>query len=146
MPAQKYTRRSGAFKWDCLRIILELARQGTLSAAARTLGVDHTTVARHLDSLEGELGGALFARSPEGFVVTSLGEEVVASAERVEDELFSLMRRVEKNPDRVSGNVRLTATPFLASSLFAPALHSFLDAHPQATRRAPRIRDSLRQT
>ncbi|MDF3605381.1 LysR family transcriptional regulator [Paracoccus sp. DMF-8] len=129
MPVQKSTAPLG-FKWDRLRIVLALARQGTLSAAARDLGVDHTTVARHLESLQRDLGGALFERGPEGFVMTPLGAEVVTSAERVEDELFGLLRRLDGDPGRIAGTLRLTAPPFLASGLFAPALGPFLRAHP----------------
>eukprot|EP01036_Dinobryon_divergens_P056181 gene56182-biopygen46471 len=46
--------------WDNLRYFLELARSGTLAAAARRAGVEHTTVARRIQALEKQMGAALF--------------------------------------------------------------------------------------
>ena len=48
--------------WDNLRYFLEVARSGTLVAAARRLGVEHTTVSRRVQALEKQMGQALFAR------------------------------------------------------------------------------------
>ena len=52
--------------WDDLRIFLAVARGGGLLAAARRLGLDHSTVARRLSSLEAALGVQLVVRSPRG--------------------------------------------------------------------------------
>ena len=48
--------------WENLRYFLELARTGTLAAAARRTGVEHTTVARRIQALEKQMGESLFAR------------------------------------------------------------------------------------
>ncbi|MGD7385698.1 helix-turn-helix domain-containing protein, partial [Ralstonia pseudosolanacearum] len=53
-------------QWDDIRHFLALAREGSLSAAARRLGVEHTTVARRADALEQALGVWLFDRLPRG--------------------------------------------------------------------------------
>lgn len=100
-----------------------------MSAAARRLGVDHTTIARRIGAFERDLGSPLFDRGPNGFVATSLGESVIATAERVEDEVIGLLRRIEGAADHLSGTVRLTTTASVASLLFAPALGGFLRAH-----------------
>lgn len=130
MTAQKNTAKGATGKWDLLRVVLALGRGGTLSAAARTLGVDHTTVARHLESLELELAAPLFERSPLGFTPTALGDEVLATAERMEGEVIGLLRRSEGKVSQLTGLVRLTTTPFLSARLFAPALGGFLRLHP----------------
>ena len=116
--------------WDRLRVVLVLARGGTLSAAARALAVDHTTVARRLDGFERELGAPLFERGPEGFAPTPLGEAVLTAAERMEAEVNGLLRRIAGADPGVSGTVRLTTTGHLATHLFAPALTGFLARHP----------------
>lgn len=130
MTAQKNTAKGASRKWDLLRVVLALGRGGTLSAAARTLGVDHTTVARHLENLEQELAAQLFERSPLGFTPTQFGDEVLATAERMEGEVLSLLRRSEGTISALTGLVRLTTTPFLSARLFAPALGGFLRSHP----------------
>lgn len=116
--------------WDRLRVMLALRRGGTLSAAARSLGVDHTTVARRLEGFERDLGAALFERGPEGFTATPLGEAVLATAERMEGEVHGLLRRTDGVAGGLAGPVRLTTTPHLAASLFAPALGGLLRDHP----------------
>jgi DNA-binding transcriptional LysR family regulator len=130
MAAQKHTAERALADWDRLRVVLALRRGGTLSAAARALRVDHTTIARRLEGFERDLGAPLFERSPEGFAATPLGEEVLAAAERMEGEITGLLRRLDGAAGGLTGLVRLTTTPHLASSLFAPALGGFLSAHP----------------
>jgi len=128
MRARKHT--AALVQWDRLRVLLALRRGGTLSAAGRALGLDHSTVARQLEAIERELGAPLFERGPDGFTVTPLGEEVLGAAERMDEEVASLLRRLDAAPDELTGLVRLTTTPYLASALFAPALGAFMQKHP----------------
>lgn len=110
--------------------MLAVERAGSLSGAARMLGVDHTTVSRHLSSLEQHLGAPLFERGPEGFVATPLGEETIVAAERMEEEVLGLLRRLDGASAELTGLVRLTTTEFLSAHLFAPALSTLLSEHP----------------
>jgi DNA-binding transcriptional LysR family regulator len=131
MAARKHTTDRALADWDRLRVALALHRGGTLSAAARALGVDHSTIARRLDGFERDLGAPLFERGPEGFAATSLGAEVLAAAERMEGEVIGLLRRLDGGAGGgLVGPVRLTTTPSLAATLFAPALGTLLRAHP----------------
>jgi DNA-binding transcriptional LysR family regulator len=131
MAAQKHTGdQRAAPDWDRLRVVLAMRDGGSLSAAGRLLHVDHTTIARQLRALEKDLGGALFERSATGMLATTLGEEVIAAAERMQEEVHGLLRRLDGAPSGPVGRVRLTATPYLVASLFAPSLRMFLDAHP----------------
>lgn len=131
MAARKHTRGQTLADWDRLRVVLALRRGGTLSAAGRLLGVDHTTVARHLENLEREFSAPIFERGPDGFAATSLGEEVVTAAERMEEAAISLLRRLDGAAAGLTGTVRLTTTPLLANLLFAPALGKLLHLHPR---------------
>ena len=116
--------------WDRLRTLLALRRGGTLSAAARSLGVDHTTIARRLDSLERDLDTPLFTRTPDGFTPTPTGEQLLAAAARMEAEVTGLLRRLDGAPTGLTGTIRLTTTPHLATSLIAPSLAPFLAQNP----------------
>lgn len=131
MAARKHTGVQGLADWNRLRIVLALRQGGTLSAAGRLLGIDHTTVARHLDNLEREFGTPLFERGPEGFAATPLGEEVLTAAERMEEVATGLLRRLDGAAAGLTGAVRLTTTPLLADLLFAPALGGLLYSHPR---------------
>lgn len=117
-------------RWDHLRVVGVIARSGTLTGAAAELGIDHTTVARQLSSLEKELGAPLFERSRSGLVATPLGEEVIAVCEGMESEVNGLLRRMDGVSSSLTGSIRLTATFFLASNVVAPALGEFLRLYP----------------
>ena len=56
--------------WDDLRTFLAVARAGRVAAAARTLGVEHSTVSRRLSKLEADLGAAVFYRTAGGYQLT----------------------------------------------------------------------------
>jgi len=95
--------------WDDLRIFLTLAREGTLTTAAKALGVSHPTVARRVAALEAQIGARLFDRLPDRFVPTSAGEELLGDTEAMERAALSIDRRSASLSDTVSGVVRLSA-------------------------------------
>ncbi len=116
--------------WDDLRFFAELARTGSLSAAARTLRVDHSTVARRITSLEGALGIRLFDRLPRGYVLTPEGEQVREQVERLEEDVFALQRTAQGRGPGLSGTVRVSAPPAFASLFLAPRLGLLRERHP----------------
>ena len=95
--------------WDDLRIFLTLAREGTLTTAAKALGVSHPTVARRVAALEQQIGARLFERLPDRFVPTSAGEKLLGDTEAMESAALSIHRRSAGLSDTVSGVVRLSA-------------------------------------
>jgi DNA-binding transcriptional LysR family regulator len=107
--------------WDDLRTFLALAGEGKLTAAARRLDVSHPTIARRIKALESTIGARLFDRLPDGFVLTSAGEELLADAQAMEQAAESIDRRSAGLTDTAHGTVRLSAgeamTHFLASHL-----------------------------
>lgn len=109
--------------WNDLRYALELGRHGTLSGAARALGVNHATVARRIAALEGSLRITLFERGPRGYSPTAAATPVLAAAEQVETPLLQLSRQSEaRGSANIAGKVRITATEGVASHLIAPGL------------------------
>jgi DNA-binding transcriptional LysR family regulator len=103
--------------WDDLRIFLALAREGTLTTAAKMLGVSHPTVARRVRALEKDIGARLFERLPDRFVPTSAGEKLLSDTEAMERAALSINRRSAALGDTVSGVVRLSAGEALAALL-----------------------------
>jgi DNA-binding transcriptional LysR family regulator len=107
--------------WNDLRVFLTLAREGSLTAAARRLEVSHPTVARRVKALEDSLGARLFDRLPDKFVLTAAGERLLEDAQAMERAAESLHRRSAGLGDTVHGTVRLSAgeamTDFIARHL-----------------------------
>lgn len=80
------------FSWDDLRLFLDVARLGGLSAATGTTGLSAATLGRRITALERQLGEPLFARSQTGYRLTPAGEALLARAEDVETAMLSLKR------------------------------------------------------
>ncbi len=126
-PAQE---RAGRLDWGHLRFFLEMVRTGSLSQAARRLGVDRNTVSRRVVALEEELGLALFERGPQGWTRTSAGEELAELASAVEADVLALARHADAQDRALCGTVRLTTTTHLAAILLVPALPALRQRHP----------------
>lgn len=95
------------FSWDDLRLFLDVARLGGLSAATETTKLSAATLGRRVASLERQVGEPLFHRSQTGYRLTHAGEDLLARAEDVEAAMLSLKRWKEGAVgDRV---VRLSA-------------------------------------
>ena len=75
-----------AMDWDGVRVFLAVAREGSMRAAGRALGLSQPTIARRLAAFEASFGGpTLFDRLPEGPRLNAAGEQLVAAAESVEE-------------------------------------------------------------
>jgi DNA-binding transcriptional LysR family regulator len=119
------------WEWDDVRFFLAASREGSLSGAARVLGVDHVTVGRRLASLEGRLGAKLLTRTPEGWSVTSAGQAIGKQCEAMEAAAFDLERLVAGHDSQYGGRIRLTTTEVLATHLVVPELAALRDRYPQ---------------
>ena len=72
----------GTMDWDDVRVFLAVAREGSMRAAGRALGLSQPTIARRLAAFEATFGGpSLFDRLPEGLRLTAAGEQLVPAAE-----------------------------------------------------------------
>ncbi len=116
--------------WQDLHYFVAVGRTGSLSAAARELRVNHSTVFRRIRALEDSLGVRLFDRLPGGYVLTPAGEEMMAAAHRVEDEIQALDRRVSGRDVELRGAIRLTTTDTLAAQFLQPHLFEFHQRYP----------------
>lgn len=94
--------------WDDLRFLLAIGREGTLTGAARELGVNHSTVSRRLQAVEENLGTRLFDRLPQGYEPTPAGRGVLDIAEEVETRVHRIDRELVGADARLSGTLRVT--------------------------------------
>jgi DNA-binding transcriptional LysR family regulator len=78
--------------WADLRLFLDVARLGGLSAATETTGLSAATLGRRVTALEKQVGEPLFHRSHNGYALTGAGEELLRRAEDVEAAMTSLTR------------------------------------------------------
>ena len=120
-------------EWSDLRVFLAIAREGTLGAAARSLGQTQPTMGRRLRALETALGQTLFQRTREGFVLTDEGAAVLSHAERIEEEALALQRQLAGQHAQLDGMLRITASDWFGATVLAPVLAEFSKAHPQVT-------------
>lgn len=120
--------------WNEIRTAAHVARLGTISAAAEALGVHRATVNRHIDALEGTLGGKLFQRHTRGFTPTELGLELLRIADAT-DEQFSLLHRISnKYSAELTGELIITSLEVLAQYIL-PLMAEFRELHPQVVTR-----------
>ena len=117
--------------WDDLRIVLAVARQGSLSAAARTLGLTQPTVGRRVAALEAELGTKLFVATRLGQEVSHGARELVAHAERMELSALAAERCSVGRDSGMRGSVCVTATEWMVGSVLAPLVAPFTAKHPE---------------
>ncbi len=120
-------------EWSDLRIFLAIAREGTLGAAARKLGLSQPTIGRRLRALEEAAGQRLFQRTSDGFVLTEEGSVVLPHAERMEEEALSLRRRLTGVDHELGGSLRVTCSEWFGTFMLAPVLAAFSEKHPKVT-------------
>ncbi len=116
--------------WDHLCVFLSAARHRNLAAAARRLGIDHSTAFRRLKKLEHQLGGPLFERRPEGLALTTLGTELLPNIETVETAMLALERQVVAQDVEPNGTVRLSVSDSLAIGYFPERIQAFHEQFP----------------
>lgn len=116
--------------WDLIRTVLAIGRGGTLSAAARQLGLNQTTVARRLEVAEQAVGGALFLRLNGELVPSEAGRLALEQAAQMENAAVAFTQAVQDSSQALVGSVEITATEGILSLVLAPALPAFSDALP----------------
>lgn len=115
-------------QWDDIRYFVALKRCGNLTAAARELGIRHSTVSRRVDALEQALGIKLFDRLPRGWLPTEEAEALWPRALEMERQALELSRSALTRGGE-TGSVRVAGPPVLLSHFLAPRLGPWLDQH-----------------
>jgi DNA-binding transcriptional LysR family regulator len=116
--------------WSDYRYFLAVAKAGSLSAAARRIRVDQSTVGRRLAALEAQVGARLFDHTPEGYVLTAAGQGVLADVEELESGFLAVERRLAGGDGRIEGVVRLATTESFASAFLIDHFGRLRSRHP----------------
>ncbi|WP_201315873.1 LysR family transcriptional regulator, partial [Dyella sp. EPa41] len=116
--------------WELYRSFLAVMREGSLSAAARALGMTQPSLGRHMRELEAALGAPLFARSPQGLAPTELAHELVPHAQAMASAAAALQRTASAGREEISGTVRLTASEVIGAEVLPSILTVFRERHP----------------
>lgn len=116
--------------WNNLRFFLEVARTRQLTAAARSLAVEHTTVARRIQALEKDLGQQLFARGNTGYRLTEAGRRLLPKAEAMESAFSAIERSSGDQQHMMSGQVRIGAPDGYGAMVLAPQLSALTRQYP----------------
>lgn len=131
LPSTSVRPQNGAmFDWNDLKAFLAVARGGSTLAASRTLGVNQTTVARRIESLEHNLGLKLFERGQTGSRLTEIGQSMIPEAETVERAAIRFANQAASQMRGVSGALRFTTSDLIANNMVIPALVEFRKMHP----------------
>ena len=120
-----------AMDWSDLRIFLALARRRSVRAAGKLLAISHSTIARRIDIFEGRLGVRLFDRQATGYTLTTAGEDLLKTAERVEEDIDGAERRLVGQDGRLRGEIKVTMPDALATHLLMPDLATFATTYPE---------------
>jgi DNA-binding transcriptional LysR family regulator len=116
--------------WDELRTFTEVARDGSLSGAARRLGLTQPTVGRHIDALEAAFGLTLFTRSPRGLTPTPAALALEPHVEAMAAAAAALARTASGEAAADRGVVRVTASDVVGVEVLPPMLAAFHAEHP----------------
>jgi DNA-binding transcriptional LysR family regulator len=119
-----------AASWDLYRTFLDVVRDGSLSAAARRLGLTQPTVGRHIAALERLIGAALFTRSQRGLLPTRAAIELVPHAEAMAAAEAAFRRAASGEASVVRGSVRVTSSEIMGCEVLPSILARFCAAHP----------------
>jgi DNA-binding transcriptional LysR family regulator len=122
-----------AESWADLELLDHIVRAGTLSGASRALGVDQTTVARRLASLERRIGVALFDRIGGRLSPTPTLSMVLDRLRTISEEASLSMATLRHATAELKGHVRVTSIGFVLSRILAPSLAAFDHHHPGIT-------------
>jgi DNA-binding transcriptional LysR family regulator len=116
--------------WDELRTFLEVARDGSLSCAARRLGLSQPTVGRHIDALEDALGVTLFTRSPRGLNPTEAAKALAPHSEAMAAAAAALSRSASSAAAVDRGVVRVTASEIVGAEVLPAMFAGFRARNP----------------
>ena len=119
--------------WDDMRIFLSVAREESLTGAAQAVRLDPATVGRRIARLEQDMNAVLFAKSPQGYVLTAAGERLLARAEAAEQAFSGAVSDLGGQDQTLSGTIRIGAPDGCASYLLPPVIHQIINENPSLT-------------
>ncbi|MGV0875661.1 LysR family transcriptional regulator [Martelella sp. FLE1502] len=117
--------------WDYYRTFLAVLESGSLSGAARLLGLTQPTVGRHIEALERDAGQQLFTRSQRGLEPTDTARAMRPLAEAMAASANAMRRASSETRDQISGSVRISASDVIAVEVLPEILAPVMATYPR---------------
>ena len=117
--------------WSMAQVFLAVADTGSLSGAARKLGLSQPTIGRQVQTMEAHLGVSLFRRQNKGMALTETGAALLESARAMQTAAAQFQVVAAGGDDGLNGTVRITASLFVAHHILPPVLADLRVLHPE---------------
>ena len=121
------------FDWNLVRSFLAITRTGSMTAAAKRLKIDYSTLSRRIAALETSLGSQLFDRRTSGSSLTEAGERLLEMAEQMDQLATSAAQSIGDSKAQATGAVRIGTPDGFGTKFLAPRLGELSDRHPDLT-------------
>lgn len=118
--------------WENLRYFMAVARNGTISGAAREFGVSHSTVIRRIEQFEKGLDSKLFKRLQRGYELTSAGKKLYSNGQEIEAKVDKALSQAEGHYDVIQGKLRISQPEIGAINIY-PFYTEFRRQNPDIT-------------
>lgn len=118
-------------QWETQQVFLAVLQTGSLSAAARVLGIAQATARRRIDALELSVGTSLFVRSPIGLMPTDTARELIGHAQSMALAAQAFARAASAHANMSGGTVRITSSQLLAVEVLPAMLRDIREARPE---------------
>jgi len=122
--------QSVKFDWNRARAFLVTAEEGSLSAAAKALGVSQPTLGRQVAALEEELSTALFERGGRGLELTQTGLELLSYVKAMGEAASSLSLAATGRATSIEGDIAISASEITAAYILPPILSKLRGQYP----------------
>ncbi len=121
---------SVSFDWNQARAFLATVEEGSLSAAARALGLTQPTLGRQVAALEEELDVVLFERVGRSLVLTQSGLELLDHVRAMREAANRISLTASGQSQTIEGKVRITASDVMSAHILPPALKTLREKAP----------------
>lgn len=121
------------FDWNLVRSFLAITRSGSMTAAAKRMKIDYSTLSRRIAALESSLGSQLFDRRTSGSSLTEAGERLLEMAEQMDQLATSAAQSIGDAKLEATGAVRIGTPDGFGTKFLAPRLGQLSDRHPELT-------------
>src|ERR1700761_2282278 len=118
---------------DLLRLFVQIAELGKISAAGEALGLSQPSASRLLKRLEKMVNSRLLQRAASGVTLTTNGQEFLISARRVLDEWERAMQAAQSKQQALSGNIKIAVPVAIGQNFLASMVARFLCQYPEIT-------------
>lgn len=123
--------QAAQFDWNHARAFLVTAEEGSLSAAARALGLSQPTLGRQVEALQHQLGVVLFERFGRGLELTPAGSDLLKYVRQMGDGALSLQLAAQGHSSDMAGPVTLSASDLYAGLILPKILHQLKAQEPR---------------